>query len=136
VPGGIALDGLTVRAYRDAFGLVNDVDTPEGPTADDDELAVPLDYACAFGHIEAWRRHRDRLEAAAAEGRFASQSEASTEATRVASLYADFLFRPQTERGDRIGSPFGAGSSGSVNGLGGTGALTGAVVNTNDPYAD
>ena len=109
VPGGVALDGLTVRAYRDAFGLVDDADAPEGPIDDADELAVPLDYACAFGHIEAWRRHRDRLEAGAAEGRFASQSEASAEATRVASLYADFLFRPQTERGDRIGAPFGTG---------------------------
>jgi hypothetical protein len=135
IPSGIPLDGLTVRAYRDAFGIVNGADAPGGPVfdGDADELAVPLDYVCAFAHIEAWRRHRDRLEASAAEGRFASQNEASVEATRVASLYADFLFRPQTERGDRIASPWG-GSGGSVNGLGGSGALTGAVVNQNNPY--
>jgi len=137
VPTGVPLDTLVVRAYRDAFGLVNGEDAPSGPVfdGDADELAVPLDYICAFAHIEAWRRHRDRLEASAAEGRFATQSEASTEATRVASLYADFLFRPQTERGDRIALPFGA-SGQTVNGLGGSGALTGAVVNINDPYAD
>jgi hypothetical protein len=133
VPGGVPLDGLTVRAYRDACGLVNGADAPEGPLADDDLLSVPLDYAAALAHMEAWRRHRDRLEAAAAEGRFASQEEAAAEVTRVASMHADFLFRPSTERPDRPASPWGASSS--VNGLGGTGALQGAVVNQNDPYA-
>lgn len=134
IPVGVPLDGLTVRAYRDAFGLVDDVDTPEGPQHDDDELAVPLDYAAAFAHIEAWRRHRDRLEAAAAEGRFPTQVEASTEATRVAAIYADFLFRPHTERGDRPAPPVPVGSTGGANGLGGSGALAGAVVNQNNPY--
>jgi hypothetical protein len=133
IPGGVPLDGLTVRAYRDAFGLVDDADAPEGPTDDDDVLSVPLDYAAALSHAEAWRRHRDRLEAAAAEGRFAGQEEVAAEATRVASIYADFLFRPSTERPDRPASPWGAQSSAS--GLGGTGALAGAVVNQNDPYA-
>ena len=68
---------LEVRAYRDAFGIVNELDDPRGPTDDDDELAVPVDYAAAFGHIEAWRRHSDRLEASAAEGRFATQEMAA-----------------------------------------------------------
>ncbi len=134
IPAGIPLDGLTVRAYRDAYGLVNGVDEPNGPRLDTDEVAVPIDYAAAFAHIEAWRRHRDRLEAAAAEGRFASQSEASTEATRVAAQHADWLFRPQTERGDTIASPWGSGAKPSPSGLGGSGALAGAVVNQNDPY--
>lgn len=134
IPQGAPLDGLTVRAYRDAFGLVNGVDTPQGPRADADELAVPNEYIAAMAHIEAWRRHRDRLEAAASEGRFPAQQEASTEATRVASIYADFLFRPQTERGDRIASPWGLGKHTSPSGLGGSGALAGAVVNQNDPY--
>lgn len=134
IPAGVSLDAITVRAYRDAFGLVNGVDTPGGPQADDDELAVPNEYVCAFAHIEAWRRHRDRLEASASEGRFASQVEASAEATRVASIYADFLFRPTTERGDRIMSPWGTMVRPSANGLGGHGALAGAVVNQNDPY--
>jgi hypothetical protein len=133
VPAGVPPDGLTVRAYRDAFGLVDGLDAPAGPLDDDDELAVPVDYAAALGHIEAWRRHRDRLEASAAEGRFAGQNEAAAEATRVASLYASFLFQPQQERGDRIASPWGSGSTSS--GLGGSGALAGAVVNINDPYA-
>jgi hypothetical protein len=52
----------------------------------------------------------------------------------VASIYADFLFRPQTERGDRIASPWGLGKHTSPSGLGGSGALAGAVVNQNDPY--
>jgi len=132
VPSGVPTDGLTLRAYRDACGLVNGADQPDGPLADDDLLSVPLDYVAAFAHAEAWRRHRDRLEAAAAEGRFPSQAEASAEATRVASQYADFLFRPATERGDRPASPWGAGSGSSA--LGGSGALQGAVVNQNDPY--
>lgn len=135
IPAGVPLDGITVRAYRDAFGLVDDLDDPAGPADDDAELAVPLDYVCAFAHAEAWRRHRDRLEASAAEGRFATQAEASAEATRCAALYADFLFRPQTERGDRPGSPWGNGAKTSQLGLGGSGALAGAVVNMNDPYA-
>ena len=104
IPGGVPLDGLSVRAYRDAFGLVDDADAPEGPTDDDDVLAVPLDYVCALAHAEAWRRHRDRLEASAAEGRFATQDEAAAEVTRVASMYADFLFRPQ-HRAGRPGRP-------------------------------
>lgn len=132
IPAGVPLDALTVRAYRDAYGLVNGLDDPAGPRLDADELAVPLDYVCAFAHIEAWRRHRDRLEASAAEGRFATQIEAAAEATRVASIYADFLFRPQTERGDRIASPWGAQVKPSPSGLGGTGALAGAVVNQNN----
>lgn len=134
VPQGVPLDGLSVRAYRDAFGLVNGIDTPGGPTGDDDELAVPMEYAAAFAHIEAWRRHRDRLEASAAEGRFAAQPEASAEATRVASIYADFLFVPALERGDRVQSPWGSRPKQSALGLGGAGALAGAVVNQNDPY--
>jgi hypothetical protein len=134
LPRGVPLDGLTVRAYRDAFGLVNGLDTPGGPQADDDELAAPIEYAAAFAHVEAWRRHRDRLEASAAEGRFASQAEASAEATRVASIYADFLFVPALERGDRVQSPWGTQPKQSRLGLGGGGALAGAVANQNDPY--
>jgi hypothetical protein len=134
VPGGVPTDGLTVRAYRDACGLVNGADAPDGPLLDDDLLSVPLDYAAALAHIEAWRRHRDRLEAAAAEGRFPTQEEAAAEATRCASRYASWLFQPQQERGDRVASPWGTGSSSSGSGLGGTGALQGAVVNQNDPY--
>jgi hypothetical protein len=127
--------GLQVRAYRDAFGLVNGLDDPRGPLADGDELAVPVEYAAALAHAEAWRRHADRLEASAAEGRFATQEMASVEATRCAAKFADWLFRPQTERGDVVGSPWGGSGGGTVNGLGGSGALAGAVVNQNDPYA-
>ena len=130
-PGGAVSAGpLEVRAYRDAFGIVGGLDDPRGPTDDDDELAVPVEYAAALAHIEAWRRHSDRLEASAAEGRFATQEMAAAEASRVAAKFADFLFRPQTERGDSIASPWSASrGGGSVNGLGGTGALAGAVVN-------
>lgn len=130
-PGGaVAAGPLEVRAYRDAFGIVGGLDDPRGPTDDDDELAVPVEYAAALAHIEAWRRHSDRLEASAAEGRFATQEMAAAEASRCAAKFADFLFRPQTERGDSIASPWSASrGGGSVNGLGGTGALAGAVVN-------
>lgn len=137
VPAGAAASvetSLQVRGYRDAFGLVNGADAPDGPTDDEDVLSVPVEYAAAFAHIEAWRRHRDRLEASAAEGRFATQQEAAAEATRVASMYADWLFRPQTERGDPIASPWGSSVQSSPSGLGGSGALAGAVVNQNDPY--
>ena len=116
VPAGATAaitESLRVRAYRDAFGVVNGVDDPRGPLEDGDELCVPVEYAAALAHAEAWRRHADRLEASAAEGRFATQEMASVEATRVASKYADFLFRPQTERGDAIASPWGPNSGGT-----------------------
>ena len=133
VPAGCTAaitDSLRVRAYRDAFGVVNGLDDPRGPLEDGDELVVPTEYAAALAHAEAWRRHADRLEASAAEGRFATQEMASVEATRVASKYADWLFRPQSERGDAIASPWGPNSGGtSPSGLGGYGALAGAVVN-------
>jgi hypothetical protein len=138
VPAGVPPAGLTVRAYRDAFGLVDAgaglADAPAGPADDADGLSVPLDYVAAFAHAEAWRRHRDRLEASAAEGRFPTQAEAAAEATRVASMYADFLFRPATERADRPAGVWGApASSSTYAGLGGTGVLEGAVVNMNNP---
>jgi hypothetical protein len=136
IPPGVPLDGLSVRAYRDGFGLVNGVDSTTGPSADADQLAVPLDYVAAFAHVEAWRRHRDRLEAAAAEGRFATQTEAAAEATRVASIWADFLFRPSTERADRPVTPWGNEPGANPAGLGGTGALAGAVVNQSPPDED
>ena len=132
VPAGATAaitESLRVRAYRDAFGVVNGQDDARGPLEDGDELCVPVEYAAALAHAEAWRRHADRLEASAAEGRFATQEMASVEATRVAAKFADWLFRPQTERGDVVASPWGASSGGSVNGLGGYGALAGAVVN-------
>jgi hypothetical protein len=134
LPAGVPAAGLTVRAYRDAFGLVDDLDAPAGPAEDADELAVPLDYVAALAHAECWRRHRDRLEASAAEGRFPTHEEAAAEATRCASVYADFLFRPSNERPDRPRAPWGRGASSSPSGLGGTGVLAGAVVNQNDPY--
>jgi hypothetical protein len=127
VPAGTA--ATDVRAYRDAFGIVNGLDDPRGPLDDLDEVGVPVAYAAALAHIEAWRRHSDRLEASAAEGRFATQEMASAEASRTAATFADFLFRPQTERGDSIASPWGSSYGGSVNGLGGSGALAAAVVN-------
>ena len=132
VPAGATqaiTESLQVRGYRDAFGVVNGMDDPRGPLEDQDELCVPVEYAAALAHIEAWRRHADRLEASAAEGRFATQEMAAAEATRVASKFADFLFRPATERGDVIASPWGTPAGGTVNGLGGYGALAGAVVN-------
>lgn len=140
VPAGVDPAQVELRAYRDAFGLVDDLDDPAGPTDDDDELAVPLDYVAAFAHAECWRRHRDRLEASAAEGRFPTQAEAAAEATRCASLYADFLFRPANERGDRPATPWrpptnsASPQASTYGGLGGTGVLEAAVVNQNDPY--
>jgi hypothetical protein len=129
---------VTVRAYRDAWGSVDGVDVPAGFPAgqagDALAVAVPVEYAAAFGHIEGWRRHRDRLEASAAEGRFANQEEAAAEASRCAATFADWLFRPQTERGDRVASPWGAYSKQSRYGLGGHGLLAAAQVNQNDPY--
>ena len=133
VPAGATAaitESLRVRAYRDAFGVVNGLDDPRGPLEDGDELVVPVEYAAALAHAEAWRRHADRLEASAAEGRFATQEMASVEATRVASKYADWLFGPKRERGDAIASPWGPNCGGtSPSGLGGYGALAGAVVN-------
>jgi hypothetical protein len=55
------------------------------------------------------------------------------EATRVASIWADFLFRPSTERPDRPVTPWGNDAGANPAGLGGSGALTGAVVNQSPP---
>lgn len=77
-------NNLLVTARRSHFTYVNAADSTTGPTADDDELLVDLDYAAAFGHAEAWRRFRPLLAAAARNGDRPSQAEVAVEATRLA----------------------------------------------------
>lgn len=50
-PAGV----YVVEALRPHATWVNGADAPNGPTADADVLACPLDYAAAAGHVELWR---------------------------------------------------------------------------------
>jgi hypothetical protein len=59
------------------------------PWDDEDRFAVPMDYAAAAGHIEAWRSARPRLSLVAQIGMWADQKEAAAEFTRVATVYFD-----------------------------------------------
>lgn len=95
-------NSLLVTALRPHFTYVNGAYAANGPTADGDTLAVPLDYAAAAAHIEAWRLWADRLADAAAEGRRATQAEAAREFTRLATRYV-----PVPEGRVQHAAPFG-----------------------------
>jgi len=91
--GSNAASSVWVTFRRPAWSIVNDLDSTTGPTDDDDQLAVDLDYAAAAGHIEAWHLFPSRLFAAAAGNLQASQQMAAAEFTRQALIWA-----PQPER--------------------------------------
>jgi hypothetical protein len=59
------------------------------PWADEDRFPVPMDYAAAAGHIEAWRTARPRLSLVSQTGMWADQKEAAAEFTRVSTVYFD-----------------------------------------------
>ena len=109
---------FTVWARRQQFAFVNGAFAPDGPTADDDRLAGPLELLAAAGHIEAWRIARDKLEAAAAEGRMPSQPEAAQEFTRMTVLTCPRLWRPNGRLGARdaarVGPLWGLPGAGGV----------------------
>lgn len=86
--------GLLVTLRRSHCYLVNGVDTPAGPSNDDDVLEVDLDYAASAGHIEAWHQRPARLQAAAAGGIQATQGMAALEFTRQALIWG-----PRRQRG-------------------------------------
>lgn len=79
--------GLLLSVARDHFHYVNALDSTSGPTADDDELEVDLDYAAAAGHIEAWHRFPAKLQAAAAGNLQATREQAATEFGRQAAIF-------------------------------------------------
>jgi hypothetical protein len=86
VTGASNADYVTV--LRPVATWVNDTDTPGGPTADGDTLAVDLDYAASAGHIEAWHLFPAHLFAAAAGNLQASQQMAAAEFTRQSLIWA------------------------------------------------
>jgi hypothetical protein len=96
-------NGLIVMARRPVATKVNGEYSATGPTADGDTLDVPLAYAAAAGHIEAWRHCRPRLQATAQEGMYPSQQEAAAEFTRQAAIH----FRPPSRR-PMMPEPFGS----------------------------
>jgi hypothetical protein len=59
------------------------------PWHDEDRFAVPMDYAAAAGHIEAWRTARPRLTLVAQTDMWANQKEAAAEFTRVSTVFFD-----------------------------------------------
>ena len=72
-----------LEAWVTRAGNVNE------PWDDEDRFAVPMDYAAAAGHIEAWRTARPRLSLVAQTGMWAEQKEAAAEFTRVSTVYFD-----------------------------------------------
>ena len=84
--GGAAASSVWVTFRRPAWSLVNGLDST-GPTEDDDELAVDLDYAASAAHIEAWHLFPSRLFAAAAGNLQATQEMAAREFTRQAMMW-------------------------------------------------
>lgn len=115
----------TLSARRQQFTFVNGTTRLGGPTEDDDLLAGPLELLAAFAHCEAWRIARDKLEAAAAEGRMPSQAEAAAEATRQSVATCPWLWRPNGSYGSRSASRIGPlwglpGAGGVRSPLGGT----------------
>ncbi len=76
-----------VDAWRPAWSWVNGAESTTGPTDDNDELDIDLDYAAAAGHIEAWHIAPGRLQSAAAGGLQATQQMAAQEFSRMASIY-------------------------------------------------
>lgn len=97
----------TLSARRQQFTFVNGVTQLGGPTADDDLLAGPLELLSAAAHIECWRIARDKLEAAAAEGRMPSQAEAAAEFTRQSVASCPWLWRPNGRYGSRAAARIG-----------------------------
>lgn len=83
---GLGLSTVYVTANRPAWTYVNGADSTTGPLVSDDEVPVDLEYAAAAGHIEAWRRARPRLMAAAQIGHQITQEEAALEYTKQAEL--------------------------------------------------
>jgi len=107
--GSYAPADIWVTATRPHTSLVNLAYSATGPTADDDELMVDLDYAAAAGHIEAWHLFPGRMFAAAAGNLQATQEMAAREFTRQAMIWG-----PQADRTVAFTTVVGASSSGVV----------------------
>jgi hypothetical protein len=85
--GSYAPANLWVSALRPAWSWVNGADSTTGPTDDDDQLDVDLDYAASAGHIEAWHLFPSHMFAAAAGNLQATQEMAAREFSRQALLW-------------------------------------------------
>jgi hypothetical protein len=87
VSGGVAwgpfYGGLLLTLIRTADSLTGD-GCSNAVAADDDIIAIPVDYAAAACHIEAWKRIPARLQSASASGWQATQAMAAAEYTRQA----------------------------------------------------
>jgi hypothetical protein len=85
--GSYAPANLWVSALRPAWSWVNGADSTTGPTDDDDQLDVDLDYAASAGHIEAWHLFPSHMFAAAAGNLQATQEMAAREFTRQSLIW-------------------------------------------------
>jgi hypothetical protein len=94
-----------VEALRPHATWVNGADAPDGPTADADVLACPLDYAAALGHAEAWRRCRATLAPISRAGYADGLEAVSREVTRLVRGQWWYWDRPDRVR---VGDPGGA----------------------------
>jgi hypothetical protein len=85
--GNTAPANVWVTAMRPVWSWVNGAESTTGPTSDDDELDVDLDYAASAGHIEAWHHFPSHMYAAAAGNLQASQAMAAAEFTRQSLIW-------------------------------------------------
>src|SRR5262245_17983745 len=83
-----------VEALRPHATWVNGLDAPNGPTADADVLACPLDYAATMSHAEAWRRCRATLQPIAAAGYADALAAVRSEVNRIVRQQWWFWDRP------------------------------------------
>ena len=85
--GSYAPANVWVSAMRPAWSWVNGAESTTGPTDDDDQLDVDLDYAASAGHIEAWHLFPSHMFAAAAGNLQATQEMAAREFSRQALIW-------------------------------------------------
>jgi len=104
--GAYAPASVWVTALRPAWSWVNGAESVGGPTQDQDQLNIDIDYAASAGHIEAWHLFPSHMFAAAAGNLQATQQMAAAEFTRQALIWG-----PEPNRrvgfSDVVGQPAG-----------------------------
>jgi hypothetical protein len=76
-----------VVALRPAYSDVNEAVSLLGPDDDDDIIRVPLDYAVASAHVQAWEHFPSRLIDAARQGYQLTRQQAAQRFTKARQRY-------------------------------------------------
>lgn len=85
--GYVSPGALWLTALRPHISWVNDTDSTDWPSHDNDTLDCDLDYAAAAGHIEAWHMWPSHMFAAGAGNLQATQQMAAQEFTRQSLIW-------------------------------------------------